>query len=118
MPEFINFPRQKLPFSQKTKKWRKTVLDWADSKTFFNFSLVEKSVIHKKINYDLLNGILHMNDLMAFINPDDIKANYNIDEFVFINQKDDSERGDLNYEALNLKKIGSFSYHDVYLFEK
>lgn len=49
---------------------------------------------------------------------DDIKANYNIDEFVFINQKDDSERGDLNYEALNLKKIGSFSYHDVYLFEK
>ena len=76
MPEFINFPRQKLPFSQKTKKWRKSVMDWADSKTFFNFSLVQKSVIHKKVNYDLLNGILHMNDLMAFINPDDIKASY------------------------------------------
>ena len=50
MPEFINFPRQKLPFSQKTKKWRKSVMDWADSKTFFNFSLVQKSVIHKKVN--------------------------------------------------------------------
>ena len=49
MPEFINFPRQKLPFSQKTKKWRKSVMDWADSKTFFNFSLVQKSVIHKRL---------------------------------------------------------------------
>ena len=54
MPEFINFPRQKLPFSQKTKKWRKSVMDWADSKTFFNFSLVQKSVIHKKVNYERL----------------------------------------------------------------
>ncbi|MDY4210356.1 MAG: hypothetical protein SOX64_02940 [Treponema sp.] len=49
---------------------------------------------------------------------DDIKSNYNMDSFVFVNQKDDSERGELNYEALTLQKIGSFLYHDVYLFEK
>ena len=54
MSEFVNFPRQQLRFSQKTKKWRRQHLDWADSKTFFNNSPVRKSVIHKKINYDLL----------------------------------------------------------------
>ena len=56
MSELINLPPQQLPFSKKNKKWRKAHLDWADSKTFFNYSLVRKSVIHKKINYDLLNG--------------------------------------------------------------
>ena len=36
------------------KKWRKQCMDWADKKTFFNYSLVRKSVMHKKINYDLV----------------------------------------------------------------
>ena len=62
MSEFINLPPQQLPFHRKTKKWRKQIVDWADSKTFFNYSPVRNSVIHKKINYDLLNGKLHMQD--------------------------------------------------------
>ena len=74
--EFINLPRQTLPFSQKNKKWRKACLDWADSKTFFNYSLVRKSVVHKKINYDLLNGKLHMTDMELIINPNNIQAGY------------------------------------------
>lgn len=97
MPEFIKFPRQKLMFSQKTKKWRKQILDWASSKTFFNFSLVQKSIIHKKINYDLLNGVLHMNDLMAFINPDDIQASYipeKIQHYPIMNSKINLLRGE------------------------
>jgi len=61
--EIINLPRQMMPFSQKNKAWRKKHMDWADGKSFFNYSLVRKSVVHKKINYDLLNGILHMDDL-------------------------------------------------------
>ena len=40
--EHVNLPPQQLPFSKKNKKWRKTMLDWADSKTFFNYSLVRK----------------------------------------------------------------------------
>lgn len=108
MPEFINFPRQKLPFSQKTKKWRKTVMDWADSKTFFNFSLVQKSVVHKKINYDLLNGVLHMNDLMAFINPDDIKASYipeKIQHYPIMNSKLNLLRGEESKRVFDYRVI-------------
>lgn len=63
MNEVSQFPRQQLPFNRKTKKWRKQVMDWADGKTFFNHNLVRKSVVHKKINYDLINGKLHMQDL-------------------------------------------------------
>lgn len=74
--EMINLPPQQLPFSKKNKAWRKKHLDWADSKTFFNYSLVRKSVIHKKINYDLLNGKLHMSDLEMILNPDNLQAGF------------------------------------------
>lgn len=76
MSEFTQFPPQQLPFSKKNKAWRKKVLDWASGRSFFNYSLVRNSVIHKKINYDLLNGVLHMNDLMSVINPDNIDAGF------------------------------------------
>lgn len=72
----INFPEQTLPYRRKTKEWRKRHLEWANSKTFFNYSLVRKSVIHKKINYDLLNGILHMSDIEVILNPNAVQATY------------------------------------------
>lgn len=76
MSEIMQFPPQQLPFSRKTKEWRKKHCDWAASKAFFNYSPVRKSVLHKKINYDLLNGKLYMKDLMLVINPDNIKAGF------------------------------------------
>ena len=76
MSEFINLPPQRLPFNKKTKKWRKQIVDWADSKTFFNYSPVRHSVIHKKINYDLLNGKLYMRDLDMVINPENQNAGF------------------------------------------
>ena len=88
--EMTNLPRQRLPFNKKNKIWRKKHLDWADSKTFFNYSLVRKSVIHKKINYDLLNGKLHMSDLGLIINPDNIQAGFipdKIQHYPIINSK-------------------------------
>lgn len=88
--EMINLPPQQLPFSKKNKKWRKAHLDWADSKTFFNYSLVRKSVIHKKINYDLLNGKLHMSDLEMILNPDNLQAGFipdRIQHYPIINSK-------------------------------
>lgn len=69
----VSLPAQQLPFTRKTRKWRKANLDWADSKTFFNYSPVRHSVVHKKINYDLVNGKLHMQDLEYTINPDNIQ---------------------------------------------
>ena len=69
------FPQQQLPMSKKNKIWRAAHLEWADSRTFFNYSPVRNSTIHKKVNYDLFNGILHMEDLEAIINPEYIKEN-------------------------------------------
>ena len=76
MSEFCQLPPQNLPFNKKTKEWRKKHLDFADSKTFFNYSLVRKSVIHKKITYDLLNGKLHMSDLEMILNPEKLQAGF------------------------------------------
>lgn len=71
-----NLPPHQLPFKRKNKEWRKKFVDWADSKTFSTNSLVRKNVIHKKINYDLLRGVLHMSDLELILNPDRIKAGF------------------------------------------
>ena len=68
----MNFPPQALSFKKKNDAWKHKVMDWADSKTFFNYSLVRKSIVHKKINYDLVEGKLHMNDLEAILNPDNL----------------------------------------------
>ena len=66
-------PPQQLPFTKKTKAWRKAHLQWADSKSYFNYNPVRSSVRHKKINYDLLNGKLHMSDIEMILNPEQIK---------------------------------------------
>ena len=95
--EFIQFPPQQLPLSKKTEKWRKQCVNWADSKTFFNYSLVRKSVIHKKTNYDLLNGKLRMSDLELLLNPDQLKAKYipeQIQHYPIMNSKLNILRGE------------------------
>ena len=72
-------------------------MDWADSKTFFNYSLVRKSVIHKKINYDLLNGKLHMTDLELILNPENIRAGFvpdRIQHYPIMNSKLNVLRGE------------------------
>lgn len=93
----MSLPPQQLPFSKKNKVWRKAHLDWADSKTFFNYSLVRKSVIHKKINYDLLDGKLHMDDLTLVLNPENVQAGYipdKIQHYPIINSKLNVLRGE------------------------
>lgn len=108
MSELLNLPPQQLPFSKKTKKWRKQVMDWADSKTFFNFSLVRNSVIHKKINYDLLNGKLHMEDLELIINPDDVQAGYipdKIQHYPIMNSKLNVLRGEESKRVFDYKVV-------------
>jgi hypothetical protein len=94
---FIQFPAQQLSFSRKTKKWRKQVLDWASKRAFFNYSPVRKSVLHKKINYDLLNGKLYMKDLMLVVNPNSISASYipeKIQHYPIMNSKLNVLRGE------------------------
>ena len=97
MSDFIQFPAQQLSFKRKNKQWRKQILDWADSKSFFNYSPVRKSVVHKKINYDLLNGKLHMTDLELVINPEAIQADFipdRIQHYPILNSKLNLLRGE------------------------
>lgn len=67
----IGFPKQKLPFSQKNKPWRQQHLDWSDRNSYLFNTGIRKSLRNKKINYDLVNGILHEEDMKKVLNPMD-----------------------------------------------
>lgn len=108
MTGLINLPPQQLPFNRKNKAWRKRHLDWADNKTFFNYSPVRKSVIHKKINYDLLNGKLHMSDMEVVLNPEGIKAGFipdRIQHYPIMNSKLNILRGEESKRVFDYKVI-------------
>lgn len=104
----INFPRQMLSFKAKNAAWRRSCLLWANQKTFFNYNLVRKSVIHKKINYDLIIGKIHMRDLEMIVNPDHIEAGYipdNIQHFPIINSKLNVLRGEESKRIFDFKVV-------------
>ena len=108
MIEMTSFPPQQLPFSSKGEKWRKQHLDWADTKSFFTNGLVRNSMIHKKINYDLVNGKIHMEDIATMINPDGIKANYipdKIQHYPIINSKLNVLKGELSKRLFDYRVI-------------
>lgn len=108
MSEIINLPPQQLPFNRKNKAWRRKHLDWADNRTFFNYNPVRKSMIHKKINYDLLNGKLHMSDLELIINPENIKSNYTpdrIQHYPIMNSKLNVLRGEESKRVFDFKVV-------------
>lgn len=104
----INLPQQQLPMSKKTKAWRKQHLDWADARTFFNYAPVRNSVIHKKINYDLFNGKLHMQDLEVVLNPEHLKEKIsptNIQHYPIINSKLQVLRGEESKRIFDFKVV-------------
>lgn len=108
MSSFIQFPAQQLPISKKGKAWRKQCVDWGDSKTFVNYSLVRKSVIHKKINYDLVNGVLHMSDLEIILNPEHFKAGYipdKIQHYPILNSKLNVLKGEESKRPFNFRVV-------------
>jgi hypothetical protein len=86
-----------LPFSQKGKKWRKQCVDFACDHTFLSSGANRKSVLHKKINYDLLNGKLDMNDLEVILNPTKLNNDLipeKIQHYPLINSKLNVLRGE------------------------
>ena len=108
MSEFLQFPPQQLPMSKKTKKWRKQILDWGSNRATITSSLVRKSVIHKRINYDLLNGIVHLNDMMAIINPDNIQAQFipsKIQHYPIMNSKLNVLRGEESKRVFDFRVV-------------
>jgi hypothetical protein len=73
-----SWPAQKLPESKKDKKWRKSVIDWSDMSSMMYTNNVRQSLRHKKIGYDLYDGIIHLSDMKEVLNP------YGIDSEGFI----------------------------------
>lgn len=103
-----NFPRQMLSFKAKNKAWRKKCVMWANNKTFFNYSLVRRSVVHKQINYNLLRGKLTMQDMLLIINPDGLKAGYipdRITHYPIINSKLNVLRGEESKRVFDFRVI-------------
>lgn len=97
-----------MSFKSKTKEWRKSCLRWAETKTFFNFAPVRRSMRHKMINYDLMNGRLRMEDLQMILNPDHIEASYipdKIQHYPIMNSKLEVLRGEENKRVFDFKVV-------------
>jgi len=97
MENTTTFPPQKLPYKSKGTKWRKSCVDWASLKTYFTHSPVRKTVVQMKINYDLLNGIIHMEDVSRILNPGNISTAFipeKIQHYPIINSKLNTLRGE------------------------
>lgn len=90
MIDLKNIPPQMLSFSKKTKEWRKAHLDWADKRTYYYGNMVRNSLMKKRINYNLINGVLDMRDVELVLNPDSVNALYvpeSIQHFPIMNSK-------------------------------
>lgn len=84
------FPPQQLSYNRKNKKWRQRCVDFGDNHSLLHHHLARKSVIDMRINYDLLNSKLHLEDLKLYINPFDLDASFipdNIQHVPIINSK-------------------------------
>lgn len=68
-----SFPRQALSYKEKTKEWAKQCILYAEYNSLMNSSSVRRTVAHKKVNYDLLNGKIHMDDVISLLNPEGFK---------------------------------------------
>ena len=108
MKAINNLPPQQLPFNKKTVEWRKSHLQWADNKTYFNDTAVRNSVIHKSINYNLLNGRVNEADMQAVLNPDALSAGFipdAIQHYPIMNSKLNVLRGEEATRRFDFKVI-------------
>lgn len=87
--QIASFPPQRLPLNKKGKEWRERHLHWAENSSFLNNTIIRKSILNKKINFDLYNGKLNKKDIKLYLNPFNKIANYipeNIQHFPVMNQ--------------------------------
>ena len=106
--ELKNLPPQQLSFGQKNKAWRKKHLDWADNRTFFNDNAIRRSVLHKKLNYNLLIGKIRLDDKLVILNPDAVNQNFipeTILHYPIINSKLNVLRGEESKRRFDYKLI-------------
>lgn len=64
--------------------------------------------MHKKINYDLINGKLHMQDLQLVLNPESLKADFipeNIQHYPIMNSKLNVLRGEESKRVFDFRVV-------------
>ena len=95
---FSGFPRQQLSYKQKGTTWGKKCVDFADAKgSTLYCSAVRKSVRHKKINYDLWDMKVHIDDIRYVLNPNNLKGSFipdTLQHYPTINSKFNVLRGE------------------------
>ena len=102
------FPPQQLSFSRKNKAWRRRCVDFGDDHSLLHYHLTRKSVFSMRINYDLLNGKLHMSDLKLLMNPYDLDASFipdAIQHYPIINSKLNVLRGEESRRIFDFRVI-------------
>lgn len=72
----LNTPPQKLPYSKKTKEWRKDNVDYGDKHSFYHNESVRQSIRNKVINLNLYNGLVNVSDLTDVVNPYSLDASF------------------------------------------
>lgn len=83
-------------------------MQWAEAQTPYRNTLVRRSVRHKKINYDLMNGWLNMQDIEMILNPDNLKAGYipdKIQHYPIVNSKLSVLRGEESKRVFDFKVV-------------
>ena len=69
-------PRQRLPFSQKGKKWRTKNIDQADRFSLYHNEGVRQTLQNRIKNTLLYSGIVVPSDMVMSLNPNGVDADY------------------------------------------
>jgi hypothetical protein len=102
------FPPQQLSFTRKNKAWRRKCVDFGDNHSLLHYHLTRKSVFAMKINYDLLNGKVHMGDMKMLLNPFSLEASFipdNIQHYPIINSKIQVLKGEESKRLFDFRVI-------------
>ena len=102
------FPAQQMSYNKKGKAWRKKCVDFGDDHSLIHYHLTRKSVFAMKINYDLINGKIHMDDLKSLVNPYNLDASFipdNIQHYPILNSKLEILRGEESKRLFDFRVI-------------
>ena len=91
------FPRQTLPYKSKGKAWREACVNWAANRSYFSYLPIRDDVVRMQINYDLVNGKIHMDDMVSLFNPNGLSimpVPEKIQHFPITNSKLNTLRGE------------------------
>ena len=105
---FGGFPSQQLSFKSKTSKWRKQCVDFGDNHSALYHNATRKSDYAMAINYDLLEGKIHMEDLKMVVNPYKLDASFipdSIQHYPIMNSKLNVLKGEESERVFDFRAI-------------